>query len=56
MHGPSNCTLLHPEKKSPSNPPKKKTAPRKLTFAEAAIAVMEAEEQENGNLELENKA
>jgi hypothetical protein len=56
MHAPSDCTLLHPEKKVPSNVPKKKTPARKLTFAEAAIAAMEAVEKEGGDVESENEA
>jgi hypothetical protein len=47
MHSPTDCTVLHPEKKTPSAPPGKKPTPaKKLTFAEAAIAAMEGEDQE----------
>jgi hypothetical protein len=46
MHSLADCTLLHPEKKLPGVPPSKKSTPaKKLTFAEAAIAAMEADEQ-----------
>jgi hypothetical protein len=47
MHSPTDCTLLHPDKKLSSIPPGKKSTPaKKLTFAEAAIAAMEADDQE----------
>jgi hypothetical protein len=52
MHSPTDCTVLHPEKKI--TPPGKKTTPaKKLTFAEAAIAAMEEEDQEEGQGESE---
>jgi hypothetical protein len=46
MHVPIDCTLLNLEKKLPMTIPKKKPTPaKKLTFAEVALATMEAEGQ-----------
>jgi hypothetical protein len=57
MHNPSDCTLLHPEKKLPATSPKKKPTPaKKLTFAEETLVAMEAEDQEPGEAELDNEA
>jgi hypothetical protein len=56
MHSPHECTILHPEKKLPTNAPKRKgSPPKKLTFAEAAIATMEAGDLEESKAGLENQ-
>jgi hypothetical protein len=57
MHLPTDCTLLHPEKKLLGIPPSKKSTPaKKLTFAEAAIAAMEADDQLEDQPDSENEA
>jgi hypothetical protein len=57
MHQPSDCTLLHSEKRLPATSPKKKPTPvKKLTFAEAALAATEAEDQEPREAKSDNEA
>jgi hypothetical protein len=57
LHSPTDCTLLHPDKKLLSMLPGKKPTPvKKLTFAEAAIATMEADDHEQEQADSENEA
>jgi hypothetical protein len=57
MHLPSNCTLLHPEKIPSDTPPNKMSTPaKKLTLSKAAIAAMEADDQEEDQADLVNEA
>jgi hypothetical protein len=55
MHLPHECILLHPEKKSATNTLKKKPPPKKLTFAKAAIASMEAGDRKESKAGSENE-
>jgi hypothetical protein len=56
MHLPHECTVLHPEKKAPTNTPKKSgSPPKKLTFAKAAIAAMEAGDRDESEAGSENQ-
>jgi hypothetical protein len=46
---PSDCMLLHPEKKISATITKKKATPaKKLTFARVALVAMEADDHEQG--------